>query len=132
MLKIANFWRKIFKQEFLEFLKLFLWSFWSFTWMSWQYLLNTDISCRPHFQYFLPSFLCYYLFSKCNSYFFILVSSDPTSLLFPFFLFMCSTFPVFYILPFSFAFISLHTLYFLFLFFLSVIYFLALPSIFLL
>ena len=78
------------------------------------------------------SFLWCYLFSKCNIYFFILVFSDPTSLLFSVFLFLCSTFPVFYFLPFSSVCLSLHILYFLFLSFLSVFYFLALPSIFLL
>ena len=121
-----------FKQEFLEFLKSFLWSLWSFTFVSWQYLPSTDISCRPHFHCFLPSFLCCYLFSKCNIHFFILVFSDPTSLLFPVILFLCSTSPVFYFLPFSSVCLSLHTLYFLFLSFLSVFYFLTLSSIFLL
>ena len=121
-----------FKQEFLEFLESFLWSLWSFTCVSWRYLPSTDISCRPHFHCFLPSFLCCYLFSKCNIHFFILVFSDPTSLLFPVILFLCSTSPVFYFLPFSSVCLSLHTLYFLFLSFLSVFYFLTLSSIFLL
>ena len=85
----------------------------------------TDISCRPHFCCFLPSFLCCYLFSKCNIHFFILVFSDPTSLLFSVFLFLCSTFPVFYFLPFSSVCLSLHILNFLFLSFLSVFYFLS-------
>ena len=51
----------------------FLRSLWSFTWVSWGYLPSTDISCRPHFRRFLPSFLCCYLFSKCNIHFFILI-----------------------------------------------------------
>ena len=97
----------------------------SFTWVSWGYLPSTDIPCRPHFRRFLPSFLCCYLFSKCNIHFFILVFSDPTSLLFSVFLFLCSTFPVFYFLPFSSVCLSLHILYFLFLSFLSVFYFLS-------
>ena len=84
----------------------------SFTWVSWGYLPGSDISFRPHFRRFLPSFLCYYLFSKCNIHFFILVFSDPTlfSLSFPVFYFPC---------------LSLHILYFLFLSFLSVFYFLS-------
>ena len=128
-----------FKQEFLEFLELFLWSLRSFTWVYWWYLPSTDISCRPHFRYFLPSFLCCYLFSKCNIHFFILVFSDPTSLLFSVFLFLCSTFPVFYFLPSSSVCLSLHILNFLFLsclsftfcpaaFYLSTLNFLCLSS----
>ena len=63
----------------------------SFTWVSWGYLPSIDISCRPHFHRFLPSFLCCYLFSKCNKNFFILVFPDPTlfSLSFPVFYFPC-------------------------------------------
>ena len=121
-----------FKQEFLEFLESFLWSLRSFFCVSWWNLPSTDLSCRPHFHCFLPSFLYCYLFSKCNIHFLILVFSDPTSLLFSVFLFLCSTFPVFYFLPFSSVCLSLHILYFLFLSFLSVFYFLALPSVFLL
>ena len=93
----------------------------SFTWVSWGYLPSTDISCRPHFRRFLPSFLCCYLFSKCNIHFFILVFSDPTlfSLSFPVFYFPCLLLSTFLLC------LSLHILYFLFLSFLSVFYFLS-------
>ena len=61
----------------------------SFTCVFWGYLPSTDISCRPHFRHFLPSFLCCYVFSKCKIHSFILVFSDPTlfSLSFPVFYF---------------------------------------------
>ena len=72
-----------------------LWDLQSFTWVSWGYLLSADISCRPQFRRFLASFLCYYVFSKLNIYFFILVFLGPV--LFCLFLFrillsLCSTF----------------------------------------
>ena len=104
---------------------MFLRSLRSFSCVSWRYLPSTDISCRPHFRCFFPSFLCCYLFSKCNIHFFILDFSDPTSLLFSVFLSLCSTFPIFYFLPFSSLCLSLHFLYFLFLSFLSAFCFLA-------
>ena len=93
----------------------------SFTWVSWGYLPSTDISCRPHFRRFLPSFLCCYLFSKCNIHFFILVFSDPIlfSLSFPVFYFPCLLLSTFLLC------LSLHILYFLFLSFLSAFYFLS-------
>ena len=61
-------------------------------WVSWGYLPNTDISCRPQFRCFLPSFLCCYVFSKWNIYFFILVFSDP--ILFCRFLFLYTTYSI--------------------------------------
>ena len=84
-------------------------SLWSFTWVSWGYLPSTDISCRPHFCYFLPSLLCCYLFSKCNIHFFILVFSDPTlfSLSFPVSYFLCLLLSTFLLC------LSLHMLYLL-------------------
>ena len=93
----------------------------SFTWVSWGYLPSIDISCRPHFHRFLSSFLCCYLFSKCNKNFFILVFPDPTllSLSFPVFYFPCLLLSTFLLC------LSLHILYFLFLSFLSVFYFLS-------
>ena len=93
----------------------------SFTWVSWGYLPSTDIPCRPHFRRFLPSFLCCYLFSKCNIHFFILVFSDPIlfSLSFPVFYFPCLLLSTFLLC------LSLHIIYFLFLSFLSVFYFLS-------
>ena len=99
----------------------FLRSLQSFTWVSWGYFLSTDISCRPHFRRFLPSFLCCYLFSKCNIHFFILVFSDPTlfSLSSPVLYFPCFLISIFLIC------LSLHILYFFFLSFLSVFYFLS-------
>ena len=44
----------------------------SFIWFSRGYLPNTDISCRPPFHHFLPSFLCCVVFCKWNIHFFIL------------------------------------------------------------
>ena len=70
-----------------------------FTWVSCGYLPRTDISCRPQFRRFLSSFICCYVFSKWNKYFFILVFSDP--ILFCLFLLLYTTFPVFYFLSFS-------------------------------
>ena len=98
-----------------------MWSLRSFTWVSWWYLPSTDISSRPHFRHFLPSFLCCYLFSKWNIHFFILVFSDPIlfSLSFPVFYFPCLLLSIFLLS------LSLHILSFLFLSFLSVIYFLS-------
>ena len=69
-----------------HFRNIFLRSLRSFTSVSWGYLLTTDISCRPQFRRFLPSFLCFYAFFKGNIYFFILVFSDP--ILFCLFLFL--------------------------------------------
>ena len=63
----------------------------SFIWVSWRYLASTDSSCKPQFRPFVPSFLCCYLFSKWNLYFFILVFSDP--FLFCLFDFLSFTFP---------------------------------------
>ena len=60
-----------------EDLKTFLGSLQSFTWVSWGYLPITDILCRPQLCRFLSSFLCCYVFSKWNIYFFVLVFSDP-------------------------------------------------------
>ena len=99
-----------------------LWSLQSFIWVSWGYLPSTDTMCRPQFYCFLPSFLCCYVFSKWNIYFFILVF--PNLILFCPCLFRCNTFPVSYFL--SFSCLSLHILYFLCLFpCLSSIFFLA-------
>ena len=97
-------------------------SLWSFTWVSWGYLPRPDMSCRPHFPHFLPSFLCCYLFSKCNIHFFILVFSDTTlfSLSFPVFYFPCLLLSTF--LP---VFLCISSTYFLFLSSLSVFYFLS-------
>ena len=39
-------------------------------------ILPAQIWCRPQLRRFLPSFICCYLFSKWNIYFFILVFSD--------------------------------------------------------
>ena len=97
-----------------------LWSLQSFIWVSWGYLPSTDTMCRPQFCCFLPSFLCCYVFSKWNIYFFILVF--PNLILFCPSLFWCNTFPVSYFL--SFSCLSLHILYFLSLS-LSVFYFLS-------
>ena len=89
----------------------FLRSLRSFTWVSWGYLPSTDISCRPHFRRFIPSFLCCFLFSKWNIYFFILVFSDPIlfSLSFPVFYFPCLLLSIFLLC------LSFHIVYFLFL-----------------
>ena len=81
----------------------------SFTWVSWGYLPSADISCRPQFRRFLPSFLCCYLFSKWNIYFSILVFSDPIL----FSLFSCVLFSLsfnFYIFPLSYFAYSLLSL----------------------
>ena len=90
----------------------------SFTWVSWGYLPSTHISFIPHFRRFLPSFLCCYLLSKWNIYFFILVFSDPIlfSLSFPVFYLPCLLLSIFLLC------LSLHILYFLFL---SFFYFLS-------
>ena len=97
---------------------------WSFTCVSWGYFPSADISFRPQFRHFLPSFLCCYLFSKWNIYFFILVFSDP--ILFNLFshvlLFLSS---IFYLSPLSFfeypLFLFLHFLSLSF----SIFYFLS-------
>ena len=93
-----------------------MWSLWSFTWVSWGYLPSTDISCRPHFRCFLTLFLCYYLLSKWNIHFFILVFSDTIvfSLSFPVFYVSCLLLSIFLLC------LYLHILSFLFPSFLSV------------
>ena len=99
-------------------------SLWSFTWVSWGYLPSTDISCRPHFRHFLPSFLCCYLFSKCNIHFFILVFSDPTlfSLSFPVSYFLCLQLSTFLLSFFAYALLSLCLSCLPFTFFLATFY----------
>ena len=113
-----------FKQEFLEFVELFLWSLRSFTWVSWWYLPSTHHADLTSVVFFLLSFVASYSLNV-TIHFFVLTFSDPTSLLFSVFLLLCSTFPIFYFLPFSSACLSLHILNFLFLSFLSVFYFLS-------
>ena len=82
----CNFFKNTYSENHL--LKAALRSLRSFTRVSWAYLPSTDISCSAQFRRFL-SFLCCYLFSKWNIYFFILIFSDPIifSLSFPVFYF---------------------------------------------
>ena len=104
----------------------FLRSLRSFTWVSWGYLPSTDISCRPHFRRFIPSFLCCFLFSKWNIYFFILVFSDRilSSLSFLVFYFPCLLLSIFLLC------LSFHIVYFLSLsFFVCLLLSFLLPSI---
>ena len=104
----------------------FLRSLRSFTWVSWGYLPSTDISCRAHFRRFIPSFLCCFLFSKWNIYFFILVFSDRilSSLSFLVFYFPCLLLSIFLLC------LSFHIVYFLFLsFFVCLLLSFLLPSI---
>ena len=104
----------------------FLRSLRSFTWVSWGYLPSTDISCRAHFRRFFPSFLCCFLFSKWNIYFFILVFSDRilSSLSFLVFYFPCLLLSIFLLC------LSFHIVYFLFLsFFVCLLLSFLLPSI---
>ena len=117
---LYHFWLQISYDTSIQLDSIF-WSLLSFTWVSWGYLPNTDILCRPRFCSFLPSFLCCYLFSKCNIHFFVLVFSDPTlfSLSFPVFYNPCLLLSTFLLC------LSLLILYFLFLSFLSVTFFLA-------
>ena len=91
----------------------------SFTWAFWGYLPSTDISCRPQFCHFLPSFLCCYLFSKWNIHLFILVFSDPTLFRLPFsvFYFPCLLHYIFLLC------LSLHIFYFCFVFLVCLSYF---------
>ena len=96
-----------------------------FTWVSWGYLPCTDISCRTEFCRFLPFFLCFYLWSKWNIYFFILVffrSYSFQSLSFPVLYFPCLLLSIFLLC------LSFYVLYSLFLrlsLSLSVVYFLS-------
>ena len=104
----------------------FLRSLRSFTWVSWGYLPSTDISCRAHFRRFIPSFLCCFLFSKWNIYFFILVFSDRilSSLSFLVFYFPCLLLSIFLLC------LSFHIVYFLSLsFFVCLLLSFLLPSI---
>ena len=69
-----------------------------FSWVSWRYLPSTDISCRPQFRRFLPSFLCCYVFSKWNNifiYFSLFRSYSFLSLSFPVYYFPCLLLSIF-------------------------------------
>ena len=123
------------------FYKSILLSLRSFTWISWGYLTSTDISCKVQFRRFLPFFLCSYLFSSWNIYFFISIFSDL--ILFCFFLFLSSTFyhsplsffayPVLSVSPAVSFFLCLSSTYFLAVFYFSpltfffILWFLFLP-----